>query len=300
MVVKSAERAGGSIEYSGSGFDRKQVGIGHPASSRLARDQQYIAAGRMPPRFTELHGLVMDSGREQQLVQELQRIATQEGATELQRLLACEDEGGCTVLMRAAYQGSVANVRALLAVGADASATSTRTRRTAMHEVACSVHDNPYISGLILGAGCDPEQKGLVNGRTCMDITKLKIGPDGRLGTSRIHAQLLPMVRENSFKKMGKGHIRGYEGEVLALRHIAEVVGISRCMAKHVELMAAVQEFGLDLLDLIEGEGVERAVEMAMSYGQQLTRSRMMETAPANGNKPKRRRSHLHRPTRCL
>ena len=276
---------GGGVEpqYAGSGFDRAKVGIGHPASSRLARDQHYIAQGRLPPRFTALHGLVMDDGKEQPLVEELQRVATQEGAAELARLLACEDEGGCTPLMRAAFQGSVANVRALLAVGADANASSTRTHRTAMHEAACSVHDNPYVSGLLLGAGCDPEQKSLVNGRTCLDITKLKIGPDGQLGSSPITAQLLPMVRENAFREMQKGHIRVFEGEVLALRHIAEVVGIARCMATHEVLMAAVQEYGLDLLGLIEAEGVERAVETAMSYRERLSRNRMMQTAPANG-----------------
>jgi hypothetical protein len=274
----------GAIQHVGSGFDRARVGIGHPASaSREARDQMFISKGQMPPRFTSLHGLVMEHGQEQLLVQELQRIAMHEGAGALCQLLAQEDEGGCTPLMRAAHQGSVANVRALLAAGADASASSTRTRRTALHEAACSVHDNPYVSGLLLGAGCDPEQTALVNGRTCLDIAKLKIGPDGRLGSSAIGAQLLPLVRENSSQKVERGHIRVYEGEVKALLYICGLVGVAHGLEKHAELMAAVREYGLDLCGTIQAEGVQQAVETAMSYGQQLTQTRLMETAPSHG-----------------
>lgn len=240
-------------------FGKAREGIGHPASSQLARDQMHIAAGRMPPRFTVLHALATDLGREQALVQELHRIKTEEGDGALKQLLAQEDENGCTPLMRAAYQGSVDRVRALLAAGADTNAKSTRTRRTALHEAASSVHDNPAVSGLLLGAGCDPDQKSLLNGRTALDITKLKIGPDGHLGSSPIAAQLAPLQRANEWRKMDLSSFRHFEGEIAALRHIVPLMGLEKGLEKHAQLMVGVREFGLDLLGMIEQDGVEKA-----------------------------------------
>eukprot|EP01043_Picozoa_sp_COSAG02_P045657 COSAG02_NODE_4201_length_5632_cov_5.111874_1_plen_310_part_00 len=243
----------------GTVFGRPEAGIGHPASSPLARDKMYIRMGRKPVRFTVLHGMVTDVGRESELVAELHRIRTGQGHRALQQLLDQEDEGGCTPLMRAAYQGSTDNVRALLAVGADASAVSSRTRRTALHEAASSVHDNPEVSGLLLGAGCDPNQKATVNGRTALEITKLKIGPDGHLGSSLITAQLAPLARSNGVNGMDRSGFRNFEGEVVALRHIASTLDLPRALKRHAELMTGVREFGLDLLGMIEQEGVENA-----------------------------------------
>ena len=236
-------------------------GIGHPASSPLARDQMFVRMGRKPPRFTLLHGLVAEFGRESELVAELRRIQSEQGQPALQELLAQEDEGGCTPLMRAAYQGSVDNVRALLAAGADASATSSRSKRTALHEAASSVHDNPEVSGLLLGAGCNPDQKSIVNGRTALDITKLKIGPDGHLGSSPIGAQLAPLVRENEWRAMDRSGFRRFEGEVLALRHLVSSLDLPRGLKRHAQLMIGVREFGLDLLGMIERDGVENACD---------------------------------------
>ena len=221
----------------------------------------FVRMGRKPPRFTLLHGLVAEFGRESELVAELHRIQSEQGQPALQELLAQEDEGGCTPLMRAAYQGSVDNVRALLAAGADASATSSRSKRTALHEAASSVHDNPEVSGLLLGAGCNSDQKSIVNGRTALDITKLKIGPDGHLGSSPIGAQLAPLVRENEWRAMDRSGFRRFEGEMLALRHLVSSLDLPRGLKRHAELMIGVREFGLDLLGMIERDGVENACD---------------------------------------
>lgn len=243
----------------GDAFGRAVQGIGHPASSPLARDQMYIRAGRQPPRFTVLHGLVTDGVPASEVVAELDRILRAGGPEALRQQLAQEDEGGCTPLMRAAYQGNIDTVRALLAAGADANGSSSRTRRTALHEAASSIHDNPAISGLLLGAGCNPDQKSIVNGRTALEITKLKIGPDGHLGSSPIAAQLAPLVRESDFHRMDKSSFRHFEGEVVALRHITSVLGLPNGLKRHGELMTGVREFGLDLLAMIEQDGVEKA-----------------------------------------
>lgn len=257
----------------------------------------FIRMGRMPPRFTVLHGLVTEFGRESELVAELHRIQTEQGQPALQELLAQEDEGGCTPLMRAAYQGSVDNVRALLAAGADASATSSRTKRTALHEAASSVHDNPEVSGLLLGAGCNPDQKSTVNGRTALEITKLKIGPDGHLGSSPIGAQLALLVRENEWRTMDRSGFRRFEGEVLALRHIVSSLNLLQGLKRHAELMIGVREFGLDLLGMIEQDGVEKACA-TLSHTVMCTNALLIDYAGATHTVGSPQRSQ--RQTHCL
>jgi len=117
--------------------------------------------GGPPPQTNALHGFAID-GRADLLVPELYKMQCQEdggGLDVLQRtqrlrgLLDAEDEGGCTPLMRAAFQGSMECVRALLGVGADASLVSTITGRSPLHEAVASVHDQPELISLLIVAG---------------------------------------------------------------------------------------------------------------------------------------------------
>ena len=43
------------------------------------------------------------------------------------------------------------------------------------------------------------------------------------------------------------------------MRHIASTMDLPRALKRHAELMTGVQEFGLDLLGMIEQDGVENA-----------------------------------------
>eukprot|EP01043_Picozoa_sp_COSAG02_P070255 COSAG02_NODE_12368_length_1557_cov_1.279835_1_plen_140_part_10 len=99
----------------------------------------------------------------------------------------------------------------------------------------------------------------MVNGRTALEITKLKIGPDGHLGSSPIAAQLAPLVRSSQFHAMDRSGFRVFEGEVVALRHIASTLDLPHALKRNAELMTGVREFGLDLLGMIEQDGVENA-----------------------------------------
>ncbi len=233
-----------------------------------------------PPAFTPIHELVLD-GKEQALVAELCRIGREEGHGRLMQVLASEDEGGCTPLMRAAFNGSVLGVRALLAIGADANATSTKTHRTALHEAASGAHDNVDVSGLLLGAGANPETRALLNGRTALDITRLKIGADGHVGTSAITGQLAPLVRENQYRPMNRAGIERYEAEVAAIRHIVSIVGLARGLAKHTELMAAVDELQVDLPAMIRRDGVETAVATTFEHAEAAARAQSDATTPS-------------------
>ena len=58
---------------------------------------------------------------------------------------------------------------------------------------------------------------------------------------------------------MDKSGFRNFEGEVVALRHIASTLDLPHALKRHAELMTGVRAFGLDLLGMIEQEGVENA-----------------------------------------
>lgn len=229
--------------------------------------------------FTSIHELVLD-GKEQALVAELCRIEREEGREKLAQLLAYEDEGGCTPLMRAAFTGSIASVRALLGMGADVNATSTKTQRTALHEAASAAHDNVGVSGLLLGAGADPEKRAILNGRTALDITRLKIGADGHVGTSAITGQLSKLVRENQYRTMDRTGIEHFDAEVAALRHIVTVVGLAKGLARHAQLMAAVDDLHVDLTAMIKRDGVETAVATTFEHIEAAERAKADAIAP--------------------
>ncbi|MDA8532004.1 ankyrin repeat domain-containing protein [bacterium] len=234
------------------------------------------------PAFTPIHELVLDGGsKEQALVAELCRIDREEGHARLMQALASEDEGGCTPLMRAAFNGSAHSVRALLAMGADANAISTKTHRTALHEAASGAHDSVSVSGLLLGAGANPETRALLNGRTALDITRLKIGADGHVGSSAITGQLAPLVRENQYRPMNRAGIERYDAEVAALRHVVEIVGLARGLAKHTQLMAAVDELQVDLPAMIRRDGVEAAVATTFEHAEAAARAKADATTPS-------------------
>jgi hypothetical protein len=277
---EAAAQPAGMMHPAGSIFGKPKEAVG-----RWVPDDALAAPAERPGAphtFTPIHELVLD-GREQELVDELCRVERAHGGRErLAQLLASEDDGGCTPLMRAAFDGSVSTVRALLAMGADANAVSARTQRTALHEAASGTHDNPAVSGLLLGAGTDPEVRALVNGRTALDITRLKIGPDGHVGSSAITAQLAPLVRESLYRRMDRSSIQHYDAEVAALRHIVEVVGLAKGLAKHAELMAAVDELHVDLHAMIQRDGVEGGVATCFEHAEAVARARVEASAPSH------------------
>ena len=290
---------------SGVAAAEQKTGLIHPGARmfgkpRDAAPQWAGAAAQQPqsqpqpqrggdPRasFTPIHQLILD-GKAAELLEALVRVrGGADGERSLAAQLAAEDDGGCTPLMRAAFTGSVPVVRALLAFGADAGAVSTKTQRTALHEAASATHDNPSLGGLLLGAGCDPERRALVNGRTALEITRLKIGPDGHVGSSAMTAQLGPLVRANHYQAMDRSGIWIYEAEVAALRHIVTVVGLVRGLQKHAELMASVAALHIDLYAMLQQYGVENAVGTAFEHIEAHQGAQALAGAGAPGAAPK-------------